>query len=239
MKAKLLLSLTALAAAAALAVPAAMADVARFQGSVMNFTLSTGSTLSIVVSPCDGSFLGTLTTAGVSSPVSGKMTGTAVTFDGANATLNGTLTTTGLASGTTALGTLSSSSTTSFANHGAFVSSVPPSERSQAAHSCIGMPVKSYASGHGHQAAAGVHGKDAAPGQVKKNSGSTSTTTTTTTSTTPTGPGNSQGHGNSANAPGRGNSQGHGNSGNAPGQDAGTNGADNGNGNGGGGHGKP
>lgn len=228
MKAKLtLLSLAALAAAAVLAVPAA-ADVARYQGSVLTYTLADGSTLSLVVSPCDGSFVGTETTAGVSRSVSGRIVASTITFyagDGQPAITGAYDPVTGnFVAGTTMVGTLGSTAPTTYTNHGAFVKSVPPSLRSQAAHMCVGMPVQSHKAGnHGHPSFAPPHGNSAnAPGHSSSSQ----------SQTTSTGPSNSNGNG-AVNGNG-------GNSGNAPGSNNG-NGSDNanggvGNGNGNGNH---
>jgi hypothetical protein len=206
MKAKTLLSLSVMAAVAAIAT-SALGDVARYQGSFQTYTLSDGSTAAVYVDSCDGSFFGTQTSGAVQTTVTGNIVGSAIKFNSQVGTYDPL--TGNFLLGTT-LGTMSSSTQTTFANHGDFVSSVPPSQRALAAHSCIGMPVNAYKAGnHGHQSTAYMapHGNSAnAPGHASSS----------TTSTTSTAPGNSD-HANQAASDSDGNGNGNGGSGNGNG----------------------
>ena len=172
---RFLAPLVGLLIAAVLVPVAAQANVPRYQiaNDTLTVTLSPSNVhyYNIVVSPCDGSFTGMATSAGVNGGfesivgtlVGGNLTFTAtylvgntnpsVQVPGYYYTYSGPL-----AGGTaydfnyglpfspsfTIANTLTHVSDSTYANHGDYVSSTPQgSAREDAAHSCIGMPIQS------------------------------------------------------------------------------------------------
>jgi hypothetical protein len=165
--------LGAVAAAAALAVglvPFAQADVARYQVESATLTVSLEPAYpgvihiyDVVISPCDGSFAGSATSASVngatetiSGTLAGGTLGFVVSYFGAYLTgyhfdYNGPF-----AGGTafdfylgnpfspsfTIVNSLTNATFTTYKNHGDYVSSQPKGFRDTAAHSCIGKPIQ-------------------------------------------------------------------------------------------------